>query len=29
VKIVDGFVRAAAGVKVEIFGDAGHQAQPL
>jgi hypothetical protein len=29
VKIVDGVVRAATGVKVEFFGDVGHEAQPL
>ena len=29
VKIVDGVVHAAPGVKVEFFGDAGQEAQPL
>jgi hypothetical protein len=29
VKILNGVVRAATGVKVEFFGDAGHEAQPL
>ncbi len=29
VKLVDGVVHAATGVKVEFFGDAGHQAQPM
>jgi hypothetical protein len=28
-KILDGVVHAAAGVKVEFFGDAGHEVQQL
>jgi hypothetical protein len=28
-KIADGVVRSAPGVKVEFFGDAGQEAQPL
>jgi len=29
VKIADGVVRASSGVKVEFFGDAGQEVQPL